>query len=435
LALTLLTSGSSGQISRSPSGEKSAAPSPAWEGPVDKRDVLPATSKVGPPVSPRSVPAGSAKAGDGKSPAQTFELGAAERISLKFKSFPELTGLYRIHSDETVSIPVVGRISVSGLDAADLERTVAVRMAEIGGKESYVSVDIEEYKPIFVIGNVSRPGAVEWRRGMTAAEAVVVSGGIVSRVPQAVDSLKRILATLARLYAEQNDMERIEIPQALVKLVGQKEARTLVDAEQPLWIVRRDALRTQISALERGRNLAGNELEALRAQMVRIEEQLKLRSEYKRKLDDLQNKGLGRVDRSFEEDMRITDLEEKRANTNVNIARVQSTLANLARDLVVVVQERKTSIYGDISRLHGEASQLRIEIEAASRMLDMDVEETGSTDSSQQVAMRTSGGDYPEGDTVFILTRRSSKVPATTKADGSTHLMPGDILRVTQAHP
>src|SRR4051794_8065351 len=132
LALTLLTSGSSGQISRSPSGEKSApAPSPAWEESVDKRNQLSATSRVGPPVPTRSAPAGSVRAGDGKSPAQTFELGAAERISLKFKSFPELTGLYRIHSDETVSIPVVGRISVSGLDAADLERTVAMRMAEI----------------------------------------------------------------------------------------------------------------------------------------------------------------------------------------------------------------------------------------------------------------------------------------------------------------
>src|SRR5215204_700934 len=50
------------------------------------------------------------------------DLANAERLSIRFRGYPDLTGDYRVHPDETVSIPVVGRISVSRLSPAALEK-------------------------------------------------------------------------------------------------------------------------------------------------------------------------------------------------------------------------------------------------------------------------------------------------------------------------
>src|SRR5262245_5812389 len=77
------------------------------------------------------------------------KLSTAIRLTLKFGVYPELSGDYRIANDGTLSVPVIGRLDVSDLDAATLEKTLAAKLFETTGRQSYATVEVAEYLPAF----------------------------------------------------------------------------------------------------------------------------------------------------------------------------------------------------------------------------------------------------------------------------------------------
>ncbi len=87
------------------------------------------------------------------------DVANAERLSIKFHDYADLTGDYRIDADGTISIPVIGRVAVNGMSPLQLETVLAERVTSVTGREAYVTVEIAGYRPVFVSGYVSHPGA------------------------------------------------------------------------------------------------------------------------------------------------------------------------------------------------------------------------------------------------------------------------------------
>ena len=108
----------------------------------------------------------------------TVDLTDADRLFIRFRGNPELTGDYRINADNTVSIPVFGRVSISSMSAAMLEKTLAAKATEIAGREGYVTVEVAAYRPIFVSGAVKNTGAIQWDSGLTVLQTVSLAGGL-----------------------------------------------------------------------------------------------------------------------------------------------------------------------------------------------------------------------------------------------------------------
>jgi len=377
---------------------------------------------VGPPQNP---PASSSHR---TSP--IVELTGAERLTIRFRGYQELTGDYRVGADNTISIPVIGRVSIAGVGAAELEKALAAKVTEIAGKDGYVTVEIATYRPVFVTGYVKNPGAAQWQPGLTVLQAVSLSGGTgaagglqpdddLIRVRKAVDDQKRILAVLARLRAEQAGSASVDVPSRLVTLVGKPEAEDLIERQKALLVSRRSSLESQFAALERGRTLANQELENLQAQAAKLGEQLRARQDYRAKLQDLQTKGIVSAVRGLEEDLRVSDLEEKITNISVGIARVQSTLTSMQRDGVLLKLDREADIDAEIARLERDSAQLDIEIGSAS------VAPENIRNGIAQANGRLRQFSYQ-------IIRQGTEGSAPITASQSSLLKPGDVVVVSQ---
>src|SRR5690606_5006802 len=116
-----------------------------------------------------------------------------------------------------------------------------------GAVAPLVSVDVSEWRPIFVVGAIDKPGVFAFRPGMTALQALALSGGLYRppsgtavleasrerwQLHQTRGKLKLALAKQARLEAERHNTTTIEIPDALEKLSEPGEADLLIRAEQ-----------------------------------------------------------------------------------------------------------------------------------------------------------------------------------------------------------
>jgi exopolysaccharide production protein ExoF len=363
------------------------------------------------------------------------EITDADRLAIRFQGYPELTGEYRISPDGEISVPVIGRFNVVNQTAAQLEKILARKTGEIAGREVYVTVEMAAYRPMFVTGLVKSPGSIQWFPGMTVLKALSLAGGIyrsdgaargdptsssneLGRLKKALEDQKRSIAGLARIRAEQRNASVIEVPDQLVKLAGPKEAEQLIKAQTVLLESRRNSLADQLATLERGRALAGQELAGLKAQGLRVTELLRLRTEARQKLQELLSKGLVRADRTLDEEIKVSELEEKSTNTAVAVARVQATVASLEREAVTMQAERKAQLEGEGLKLEREIAQLSIEFETSR---DAYSELTGAS---------APGG--PEKQLLFKLVRSIEGERDVIPADDSTLTRPGDVLVVAR---
>ncbi|MEA2737177.1 MAG: polysaccharide biosynthesis/export protein, partial [Acetobacteraceae bacterium] len=104
---------------------------------------------------------------------------------------PEFRQHVAIGLEGNIGLPLAGRISVGGLSLADAQARVTTELANklyrqyaADGREishlilgTEVVVEVSEYSPVYVNGDVSKPGAYPFRPGMTIRQAIAVAGG------------------------------------------------------------------------------------------------------------------------------------------------------------------------------------------------------------------------------------------------------------------
>ena len=359
-----------------------------------------------------------------------LEINSADRISIKFQGQKDLSGEYRINEDQTVSIPVLGRVPIGRLDAAGLEKSISERLTRLTGRDAYVTVEVIEYRPVFISGFVNKPGTAPWKPGMTVLQAVTVTGGafrsgglagVDTRQQRAIDDQKRVLATIARLSAEQDGADAMTLPPRLIALVGRTEAQELINGQQTSFLSRKNATASQVDGLQRAIAIAKEEMDNVKTQRERLNEQLKFRRLQYAKLKTLYDKQFLRVDRLSEEEIRIADLEEKVASLGVAMSRTDSTLTNLQRDLSNFKQDRRALIDTDLLKLERDAAQLELEIESGGpkpRKLSRPLSDADS-DTVKKEAL------------VFEIVRQDGPIPKTIVADRNTPVKPGDMVVVS----
>lgn len=369
----------------------------------------------------------------------TNELLGAEKLAIKFQGEPELSGTYRIGPDGGISIPVIGRLSAAEMDAAELEAALAERVSRYTGRKSYVTVEVASYRPVFVAGFVQRPNSYDWRPGMTVLQGVALAGGLfrqvsdgsspllnddgeLSRLRKAVAKQKRNLAALARLEAERQGAAEIVPPQSLLDLVGNEEAKEVIQAEASSLTSKRASLEAKKVALARATEMANKQLQGLSQQAGRLEAQLATRRNYKSEIDNLKAKGIVSAVRSMDESARVGDLEDRSTTVAVAIARIEGVLASLERDRVNLEHDWRAQVDQDIIKVARDISDIAIEIESAR---DSYRKLTGSDPTTGLVAE-----PKRKSMVAYKIVRHTSKGPKTIEADQLTVVGPGDIIVV-----
>lgn len=103
-----------------------------------------------------------------------------------------LTGEFRVNDSGVIALPLVGAVKAAGKTPAELEQAVAsaLRQARLLGNPS-VTVEITSYRPIYVLGEVNKPGQYAYQPGMTVVTAVAVAGGFTYRAIESHASIVR----------------------------------------------------------------------------------------------------------------------------------------------------------------------------------------------------------------------------------------------------
>jgi polysaccharide export outer membrane protein len=149
-----------------------------------------------------------------------YTLGPGDSIKVAVYGFDAMAGNYVVSDAGTISIPMLSTMQVAGKSAPELETEIAavLRTRDLAPNAN-VSVQVEKYRPFYILGEVQRPGQYPYVPGMTVLTAVSIAGGYTFRANKrvaAVDRMNGNARSKARLDADSQVLpgDTIVIPEA-----------------------------------------------------------------------------------------------------------------------------------------------------------------------------------------------------------------------------
>jgi polysaccharide export outer membrane protein len=115
---------------------------------------------------------------------EPYRLGAGDEVRITVYEQEGLTNTYSVDQSGYIAFPLVGAVAARGYTAQQLEAQLADKLRQGYLRNPDVSVEIDKYRPIFVMGEVGAAGQYSYVPGMTVQKAVAVAGGFSARANQ-----------------------------------------------------------------------------------------------------------------------------------------------------------------------------------------------------------------------------------------------------------
>lgn len=113
-----------------------------------------------------------------------YTLDSGDRVRVTVFDQANLTNTYAINKGGHLAFPLVGSIAARGKTAKQLEADIAARLKNGYLRDPDVSVEIDRYRPFFVMGEVGSSGQYTYVPGMTVQNAIAIAGGFSARAEQ-----------------------------------------------------------------------------------------------------------------------------------------------------------------------------------------------------------------------------------------------------------
>ncbi|TFV77209.1 polysaccharide export protein [Bradyrhizobium frederickii] len=116
----------------------------------------------------------------------SYHLDAGDKLRVVVYGQEGLTNSYAIDAGGSITMPLIGAVPARGRTTAGLAGEIAARLRNGYIREPSVAVEIEAYRPFFILGEVTAPGQYPYVPNMTVESAVAIAGGFSPRAKRDV---------------------------------------------------------------------------------------------------------------------------------------------------------------------------------------------------------------------------------------------------------
>jgi polysaccharide biosynthesis/export protein len=110
-----------------------------------------------------------------------YRLDAGDRLRIVVYGQEGLTNTYAIDAGGSITMPLIGAVSARGRTPAGLAAEITGKLRNGYIREPSVAVEIEAYRPFFILGEVAAPGQYPYVPNMSVESAVAIAGGFSPR--------------------------------------------------------------------------------------------------------------------------------------------------------------------------------------------------------------------------------------------------------------
>jgi polysaccharide biosynthesis/export protein len=110
-----------------------------------------------------------------------YRLDAGDKLRVVVYGQEGLTNTYAIDAGGAITMPLIGSVPARGRTPAELASAITARLRGGYIRDPSVAVEIEAYRPFFILGEVAAPGQYPYVPNMSVESAVAIAGGFSPR--------------------------------------------------------------------------------------------------------------------------------------------------------------------------------------------------------------------------------------------------------------
>ena len=358
-----------------------------------------------------------------------YRLDTGDIIDVDIYGIAEFKRRATVNVDGDLALPFIGALHVSGLSLAELRHSIVTQLMQLQVIQNpQVTVEIAEHRPFYISGDVSRPGAIPYRKGLAVRHAIALAGGFdvlhfrtdnplmvapelrARQQAQWLDLVK-IEARAAGIEAELADRTSFDLPAAVIPpYVAPSVVTEIVLAEQRALKARLQEWTRQIKD-----NVADlsfglqQQSEALTYQATAVE-----------RVADNVAKGITPVNRGAEERRGLAQIKSQEIENRSKLSQAQAEFATAEREFDRMKGERVSDLNRAFEEVTIAREKVRLDLKATQEKL------------LYAGAAKAQMGRAATPD--ILIYRVVEGVTTAIAADPDTEIHPGDLLDVMINH-
>jgi polysaccharide biosynthesis/export protein ExoF len=372
--------------------------------------------------------------------AAEYRLGPSDKLVIKivdwqpaegtFRDWPSIAGEYTVSPGGTLAIPFSGEIQAAGRTTAEVSSEIAKALHQKLGLVTLpeASVQISEFRPIFVTGDVQTPGKHPFSPDVTVMKAVSLAGGLRRSTDgnQRFECERdRLLVKRARLRAELAGSIKISQPS---DLSASAPTQKLLEEETQIMLSRKATLDLQLTAIDELKKLYQNEIVSLEKKMAVQSRQMDLMRKELTNIGGLADKGLVVSSRVMGLETAVADLESKLLDLGTASLRAKQEINKADQNANNLENGRKAELAAELQKTEASLDESRLRLSMYKDLM---------TEIAVNASTLLDIGNTFTPSVQYSIVRAQDGKPTEVPASEGTQLIPGDVIRVviTQERP
>jgi polysaccharide biosynthesis/export protein len=379
-----------------------------------------------------------------------YRVNVGDVLEIAVAGVPELRHRAAVQMDGSISLPLVGAFPVAGLPLPEIRTQIGLALASKvfrqrtpDGRENViviaadeVTTTVAEYRPIYVNGDVSKPGEYPYRPATTARQVIAVAGGydimhvrMNNPYLESADLRSEYGSLWTEFAKEQAHMWRIKnelgdgpqiSPRVLSDVPIAKSAISeIVNAETEYLKTKQSDYQREKAFLQRSVRQGDDEASVLSEQEKKEEQGVQSDLDELQKVTDLFSKGTLTSPRLTDARRAVLLSSTRKLQTTAQLMQVKKQQDEIARKLEKLDDQRRLDLLRELQDTSVKLNVIRGKLQSVGEKL-------------QYTAMVRSQLARGAGNKAEIaIIRKGEKGQERIIASEDTELQPGDAVEVT----
>ncbi len=351
-----------------------------------------------PQAQPASAQAVPLPTPSGAQPRQDYKLGSQDKVRLLVYEWrttlnavfewTSLNAIFTVGASGAVSLPILGEVPAAGFTTSELAGTIGEELkSRIGLSEApKVAVEVVVFRPFYIAGALNKPGEYPYRPELTVLQAVSIAGGLIGSGDSAMRLNREVISTLgdsqaneaeangllarkARLEAELKHADKIVFPPELEQRKSDPAIATVIRQELIIFEARRNALKTEIEALEALKVFLAKGVESLQAQTKAQERERDLTRKELENIASLVSRGLAASPRQLELERTMSRMEGDRLRMQTELLKTQQDISRADLSIVEARNKLSNEVAASLRETQTKLEQAVVKMSTADRLL------------------------------------------------------------------
>ena len=122
-----------------------------------------------------------------------YTLASGDRIRVIVFGQDALSNSYAVNGSGMIAMPLIGDVPVGGETSPEAQALIEAKLRGGFLRDPHVAVEVEAYRPFFVLGEITTAGQYPFINGMTVQKAIAVAGGFGPRADRNSAAITRMI--------------------------------------------------------------------------------------------------------------------------------------------------------------------------------------------------------------------------------------------------